>query len=227
VIIQVYAFTDLREAQAAAGLGVDHIGFVAGDYGLVPAELSFARAREMMEALPPGVVGSALTMATEVDEILRMAREVRPDIIHISTDMEDVDLDKMEEIRRRLPEAIRLMKAISVSGEGAVAAAQRYARASDLLLLDTKSDHVAGIGVSGKTHDWSISRRIVESVSIPVILAGGLSAQNVGAAVQQVSPWGVDSNTHTNRPGDLEKKDLSRIAAFVQEVRGQEKAGNA
>jgi phosphoribosylanthranilate isomerase len=224
MIIQIYAFTDPEEARAAALMGVDHIGFVAGDYGLVPAELSFAQARALMERLPENTFGSALTMSTEVEEILRMAEVVQPHIIHISTDMEAVGLEKMQELKRRLPPHIRLMKAISVTGESTLDAARHFAAASDLLLLDTKSAEIAGIGVSGKTHDWNISRRIVESVPVPVILAGGLSAENVAGAVRKVLPWGVDSNSHTNFLGDMVRKDMHRVAAFVRAVREQEQS---
>ena len=224
MIVQIYAFTDPDEARLAAQMGVDHIGFVAGDYGLVPGELSFAQSRALVEALPQQAVSVALTMATDVDEIVRMARFVRPQIVHISTDMEAVDLPKMKAIRAKLPEGIRLMKAVSVTDETSLEAAQYYARESDLLLLDTKSAEIAGIGVSGKTHDWNISRRIVESTRIPVILAGGLSAENVGEALRMVQPYGVDSNTHTNLAGELVSKDMNRIQLFVEAVRAAEKA---
>ena len=219
MIIQIYAFTDPQQARQAALAGVDQIGFVAGDYGLVPGELSFAQARALVEALPSQAVPVALTMATDADEILRMARLVRPQIVHISTDMEAVDLQQMQIIRAGLPDGVRLMKAISVTDESSIQAALYYAQACDLLLLDTKSRHIAGIGVSGQTHDWQVSRRIVESVHIPVILAGGLSAENVAEAMRVVAPYGVDSNTHTNLAGDLVSKDLQRVHAFVAAVR--------
>ena len=223
MIVQIYAFTNLEQARQAALAGVDQIGFVAGDYGLVPGELSFAQSRDLVAALPAQAIAVALTMSTDVDEIVRMARFVRPRIVHISTDMEAVDLQKMQAIRAGLPDGVLLMKAISVTDESSIQAAQHYAQASDLLLLDTKSKDIAGIGVSGKTHDWQVSRRIVESVSIPVILAGGLSAQNVAEAMRLVRPYGVDSNTHTNLPGDLVAKDMQRVRAFVQAVRQAEK----
>ena len=224
MIVQIYAFTDPDEARLAAQMGVDHIGFVAGDYGLVPGELSFAQSQALVQALPQQAVSVALTMATDVDEIVRMARFVQPQIVHISTDMEEVDLAKMKSIRAQLPEGTRLMKAISVTDEASVEAARYYAQASDLLLLDTKSADIAGIGVSGKTHDWKISRRIVESVRIPVILAGGLSAENVAEAIRMVQPFGVDSNTHTNLAGEMVNKDMERVQAFVQAVRSAEMA---
>jgi phosphoribosylanthranilate isomerase len=134
MIIQIYAFTQIDQAVAAAEIGVDHIGFIAGDYGLVSGELSFTEARRLAGSLPSQAVRVALTMAVQVDEILRMAETVEPDIVHISTDLEDVGLDAMLRLRRELPGSVRLMKAIHVSGEESLAAAQRFAQVSDLLL---------------------------------------------------------------------------------------------
>jgi phosphoribosylanthranilate isomerase len=219
MIIQIYAFTRIDQAVAAAEMGVDHIGFVAGDYGLVSGELSFAAARRLAQSLPPQTVRVALTMATQVDEILRMAEAVAPDIVHISTDLEDVGVEAMERLRRTLPASIRLMKAIHVSGEENILDAQRFAGVADLLLLDTKVSGMPGIGATGRLHDWNYSRRIVESVPIPVILAGGLSPENVAGAIEAVQPWGVDSNTHTNLQGSQVEKDMQRIQAFVNAVR--------
>jgi phosphoribosylanthranilate isomerase len=221
MIVQIYAFTKPEEAAAAARMGVDQIGFVAGKYGLVPGELTFEEARAVMAALPEGTTGSALTMATDIEEILRMVSAVQPHIVHVSTDLEDVPLEAMAELRRRLPAGVQLMKAIPVYDDSSVAIAQRFAAVSDILLLDTKVSGFPGVGATGHTHDWNISRKIVETAGVPVILAGGLSAQNVGEAIRVVQPWGVDSNTATNVPGDPVEKDLDRVAAFVKAVRGE------
>lgn len=218
-VIQIYAFTRPEEAAAAAEMGVQQVGFVAGRYGLVHGELDFAAARALVEALPGGTRSVALTMSTDVDEIARMAAAVRPDIVHVSTDLYDVDVDGMRRLRSRLPEGVQLMKAIPVEDETSVAAAQAFAQVSDLLLLDSKVSGFPGVGATGATHDWRLSRRIVESVKIPVILAGGLSAENVAASIAAVQPWGVDSNTATNVPGDPLIKDMARVAAFVRAVR--------
>lgn len=219
MIIQIYAFTNIEQAQAAAELGVDHIGFVAGQYGIVHGELSFDQAYHLAASLPPQATRVALTMATDVDEIVRMADTVRPDIIHISSDPDEVGPAAMEQLRERLPDSVRLMKALPVDDESSIAVAQQFARVSDLLLLDTKVRGLPGVGASGRTHDWSISRRIVERLSIPVILAGGLTPENVAAAIDVAQPWGVDSNTSTNLPGDPVAKDFDRIRAFVAAAR--------
>jgi len=222
MIIQIYAFTRIDQAQAAAELGVDQIGFIAGDYGVVPGELSFRQAAALACSLPPQASSVALTMATDVDEILRMVDAVHPNILHISTDPEDVGLREMELLRSRLPGSVKLMKAIQVDDESSVRAAIAFSQFSDLILLDTKVRGMPGVGATGRTHDWQVSRRIVESVRVPVILAGGLGAHNVTEAITAVRPWGVDSNTHTNISGDPAAKDMDRIRAFVRAVRDQE-----
>ena len=167
MIIQIYAFTDVATALEAAKLGVNHIGFVAGKYGEVPAELTFKEAREIVTALPAQTTAVALTMAEDVDEILRMTEEVKPDIVHVSSDLDRVGVEAMRELRSRMDKNIRLMKAIPVEDESSIKIAQQYAAVSDLLLLDTKRTGFPGVGATGFTHDWNISRRIVEAVGSP------------------------------------------------------------
>ena len=204
---------------AAVELGVNNIGFVAGRYGIVHGELSFSEAREIVVSLPKRATSIAITMSEDVEEILRMASEVKPDIVHISTNVDCVDVEAMRYLRSQLDADIRLMKAISVGDEKSILLSQQFAAVSDLLLLDTKRSGFPGVGATGFTHDWNISRRIVESVDIPVIMAGGLTAENVCDAIREIHPWGVDSNTSTNVTGSFVEKDLQRIAAFVDAIK--------
>jgi phosphoribosylanthranilate isomerase len=219
MIIQIYAFTEIEQAQQAARMGVDQIGFVAGDYGVVPGELSFKDARELVISLPSNTHSVALTMATDINEILRMVRSVQPDIVHISTDVFDVDAEAMKKLRNRLSPSVQLMKAIPVQNESSVAIAEEFATLCDYLLLDSKTAGMPGVGATGETHDWRLSKRIVDSVDIPVILAGGLNPDNIVDAIREVGPEGVDSNTGTNIPGSNVKKDMQRIEQFVNSVR--------
>lgn len=217
MIVQIYAATSVDDALKMAELGVDQIGFVAGVYGQVHAEVSFARARAIAEALKGKAAASALTMSTDVDEILRMAQAVQPDIIHISSDTGAVGVAAMQRLRRGLPPNISLMKAIHVSGPETIATALQFAEVSEILLLDTKVEGFPGVGATGVSHDWNISREIIMQVGnrARVILAGGLTPQNVTAAIAATRPWGVDSNTATNIPGDPVVKDWERVRAFV------------
>jgi phosphoribosylanthranilate isomerase len=109
--------------------------------------------------------------------------------------------------------------------------AKCFEGASDYFLMDTSlgSEPVDGfIGITGRTGDWTVARQLAESSCLPVILAGGLSPENVYEAVMAVRPFGVDSCTRTNAvdasAGPVRfKKDLNRVKAFVQEVRRAEK----
>jgi phosphoribosylanthranilate isomerase len=219
MIIQIYAFTRIDEVQQAVAVGVDHIGFVAGDYGIVQGELDFRTAAEFAREVQKPARSVALTMATDLDEILRMAEAVRPDILHVSSETDAIDFDQMAILRKRLDPGIKLMKAIAVFDRSGINDAIRYSSVSDILLLDTKIHGMPGVGATGKTHDWNISREIVQSVSVPVILAGGLSSLNVLDAIRSVDPWGVDSNTFTNVCESPYLKDADRIYEFVRTVR--------
>jgi phosphoribosylanthranilate isomerase len=219
MIIQIYAFTRIEEVVQAIETGVDHIGFVAGKYGIVQGELDFRSAVELAREVQKPAKSVALTMATDVDEILRMADAVRPNIVHISTETHAVGIDQMAELREKLDPNIKLMKAIGVIDETSIDDALCYSRLADILLLDTKIKNFPGVGATGKTHDWNISREIVQRASVPVILAGGLSSENVFSAIRSVEPWGVDSNTSTNISGSPFLKDNERICAFVKAVR--------
>jgi phosphoribosylanthranilate isomerase len=221
LIVQVYAATSVADALKMVALGVDQVGFVAGDYGEVYGELTFTAARAITEALKGKGASSALTMSTDVAEILRMAEAVQPDIIHISSDTYAVGGKAMQALRRSLPANIVLMKAIHVSGSESIEVALEFASLAEILLLDTKVEGMPGVGATGRTHDWNISREIVAQVGsrAKVILAGGLIPDNVGPAIAAVQPWGVDSNTGTNRPGDPVVKDWDRVGEFVRQAK--------
>jgi phosphoribosylanthranilate isomerase len=122
----------------------------------------------------------------------------------------------MAHLRRELPDEVKLMKAIAVGGQESLAAAQAFYPVSDYLLLDTKVGDMPGVGATGRTHDWDISAQIVSESPIPVILAGGLTPENVSEAIHRVRPEGVDSNTGTNLPGDPITKDMVKVEEFAR-----------
>jgi phosphoribosylanthranilate isomerase len=150
-----------------------------------------------------------------------MANEVNPHAVHLAA--KNLSIEALAQVRERL-QGIKIMAAIPVIGPSAVEDARERSAFADYLLLDSVADSESDItGVTGMTHDWSISRQIIEAVSIPVILAGGLSANNVADAIEAVRPWGVDSYTHTNHPGDRMNKDLVQVRDFVNNARNAAK----
>jgi phosphoribosylanthranilate isomerase len=93
-----------------------------------------------------------------------------------------------------------LLRAIAVRAGETLTEADAHQTCLDYLMLDSGAKGPPYAGATGETHDWSISRTVVERSRVPVILAGGLSAENVAAAIATVRPWGVDSFTHTDVP---------------------------
>ena len=224
MIVQIYSLTNADDVNMLVELGVDTIGLAPAGQGL-PAEIEPEDARELFALMPPPVLGSALTVLTDLEAIAAMVDVARPAILHICCGTDEISVADQQKIRGMLPEGTLIMKAIEVggpeTGEAAIAAAERYAPVSDYLLLDTATPEIPGIGAAGKVHDWDISARIVERVGeqAPVILAGGLGPDNVAASIHHVRPAGVDSFTLTNQPGNGRRKDRERVQAFVTEAR--------
>ncbi len=216
--VQIYTAQSPDEAAALVQAGVDHIGVTPSYVGL-PGEVDYQTARDILAAVAPPAMKVALTVSDNLDEIEDMVRIVQPDILHLCGD-HTLPPNRLYVLRDRLP-GVALMQAISVTGPEAVTAAMVYQHVVDYFILDTKVAHIGGIGASGLTHDWNISREIVEAVRIPVILAGGLAPENVEEAINAVRPWGVDSLTHTNavRPDGTFCKDIKRVKQFVEAAR--------
>jgi phosphoribosylanthranilate isomerase len=215
MIVQFYTMQTPEEALAVIAAGADHIGLTPSNSGL-PGEIDIPTAQAIMRATEGKAVRVALTIETTLPPIIQMVEAVRPDVLHLCPLTGTFSPEDVAEVRRHFP-GLPIMQAISVAGRDAIIEAQAYESVCDYLILDTQAPDIAGIGASGKVHDWNISRAIVEAVRVPVILAGGLSATNVTEAIRAVRPWGVDSLTHTNQPlpGGGFRKDIERVRAFA------------
>lgn len=216
MIVQIYEVRSPDEARRLAAAGVDHVGVLAGP-GRYPRELPAGEARRILEAVPPEGRRVALTLAPSEDEAAALARELRPDILHVGTAPERIGTEGLRRLRAALP-GVRLMRSLPVRDDRSVALAREWAPHVDFLLLDTQDEGDTQVGATGRTHDWTLSRRIVEAVPCPVILAGGLGPENVAAAVRATGPAGVDSKTLTDR-ADGKGKDLEKVRAFVENAR--------
>ncbi len=216
MIVQIYEVSTVEEARACAAAGVDHVGVLVGP-GAFPRELSPAAATLVLDAFPDGVSGSALTLSGDLG-VIGDAAEIGPDILHLGAAPEQLSVDQVKQIKRAYPD-LTLMRSIPVTGLESVDLARFYDGLADFLLLDSHEPGDAQVGALGRTHDWSVSRRIVETVSIPCILAGGLGPDNVAAAIRKVAPAGVDSKTRTDIPGS-HNKDMDAVRRFVQNARG-------
>lgn len=218
--VQIYTMQTVSEALAAAAAGVDYLGVTPSSRGL-PGEISYATAREIVDALDGKAQRVALSVESDLDMIAGMVEAVRPDVLHLCGNIKLVTPDHVKQLRQKLLllyPGLKILQAIPMTGPEALDHAAAFEPYSDTFILDSVAAHIDGIGAAGVTHDWSLSREIVARSKIPVILAGGLGPDNVRAAIEAVRPWAVDSLTHTNRPlaeGGF-RKDIDRIAAFVK-----------
>lgn len=182
--------------------------------------------RDIVKALTEWPARSvALTVETDISLIRGFVGDLLPDIVHLCGDTTLVGPDEVEGLWRWMSTSgidAELMQAIGVSGPASVDLAVEFEPHVDWLILDSVTDAVDGIGAAGFTHDWDVSRRIVEVVSVPVILAGGLGPDNVAEAIAAVGPEGVDSLTGTNQFGSDGSfiKDLEAVNLFVEAARG-------
>ncbi len=224
--VQIYTMQSVEEALAVIDAGAYHVGLTPSELGL-PGEINFETAASIAAAVRTQRAGQAksvaLSVETEVEPIVEMVRAVKPDIVHLCGPGELPASPEVEQLRRRLTEnegtsQVEIMQAISVDGPGAVDRARAFEPVVDYIILDTQDADIPGIGASGAVHDWSVSRRIVDAVAVPVILAGGLSPGNVGEAVKVVHPWAVDSLTHTNEqlPCGGFRKGIPLVCEFVE-----------
>lgn len=223
MIVQIYTAQGVEEALALVEAGADHVGVTVADRGL-PGEIDLTLGREIVAALEGRAASIALTVETDPLAIQSFLAALRPDVLHLCGSTTEFPPARVAELRawierRRL--GAQLMQAIPVDGPEAVGEARRFSRHVDWLILDSVTERVEGIGAAGTVHDWSISRRIVEEATVPVILAGGLGPDNVAEAVRWVRPAGVDSLTRTSRPlgGGRFEKDLEAVRTFAVEAR--------
>lgn len=171
VIKQIYSIVNYNEAVQVMDAGADHIGLVPMQSGGVPAhrvpydvvDKIFGEAKER------GVKTVAIMLNKDVEEMIFIAKRIKPDILHIAGMEYTADQEFADRLKKECP-GIKLMQAILVDGPEAVDRAKEYAKYCDFLLTDSGLAKDTGIGASGMTHDWSIDTEIVNSVDVPVSL---------------------------------------------------------
>jgi phosphoribosylanthranilate isomerase len=134
MIVQIYTVQSPEEGIALAELGVDHIGITPSDHGL-PGELSNAYAAEIFAAIGERAVKVALTVDSDLWNIVDMVQTVRPDILHLCGDLQLVTPGKVVELRRLLP-GMKIMQAIPVMDASALQIARDFEAVSDFFILD-------------------------------------------------------------------------------------------
>ncbi len=214
-LVQIAGIRSLAEARMILEAGADWLGF--------PLRLEHHE-----EDLPEGDVariissfgiGDRAVLITYLEEagpILELAARLGSRRVQLHG-----DITVGEAIRLRESAAgLTLIKALVVRPGNLgdlMGALLDFGSLVDAFITDTWDPATDARGATGKPHDWDVSRRLVEVAPVPVILAGGLTPENVGRAIAQVRPAGVDSHTGVEAPDGM--KDPNRVRAFVGEAR--------
>lgn len=212
--VKVCCIQNLEEARTAIAQGADALGLVAAmpsGPGPIPDEAI----AEIAAIAPPAVATFLLTSRTDPDDVVAHVIACGTGVVQL---VDAVPVAVYHRLRAAC-RGLRIVQVIHVEGPDAVAAAQLVAGEVDAILLDSgrPSAAVPELGGTGRAHDWRVSRRVVEASPVPVFLAGGLRPDNVGAAIRQVAPFGVDLCSGVRTDGVL---DPIKLRAFVAAVRG-------
>lgn len=168
---------------------------------------------EIASKIPPPIATFLLTSKQKAEEIIIQHSKTRTNTLQL---VDHLPEEQLLILRDKLP-AIKLVQVIHVLDESSIDEAKKVQHFVDAILLDSGNPRlkVKELGGTGRTHNWEISRKIVESVSIPVFLAGGLNPENVNEAIKAVKPYGLDicSGVRTNNLLDVEK-----LKSFITEV---------
>jgi phosphoribosylanthranilate isomerase len=198
--VKICGITRPEDAIAAVKHGADAIGLVF--YGPSPRNVSIEMAADIVSALPPFVSKVGLFVNASASEIETVLRRVSLDCLQFHGDESATDCAQIN-----LP----YYKAIRVKNDTNLLQYASYYAQAKALLLDTYSE--ASVGGTGQVFDWKL---IPENIGKPLILAGGLTADNVAAAIRQVHPYAVDVSGGVEASKGI--KDEIKIASFMREV---------
>lgn len=195
--------------------GVDHLGFPLR-LPVHQEDLSTEEAGRIMRSLPAPARGVLITYLDKAAEIDSLCRQLGASAVQLHGAIAPRELFRL----RALAPRIGVIKSLIVRGDNLAALLQEIrdlAPCVDAFITDTFDPETGATGATGKTHDWGISRALVERARRPLILAGGLAPENVRQAILQVRPAGVD--VHTGVEGEDGRKSRARVQAFVAAAR--------
>ncbi|HEX9972222.1 MAG TPA: phosphoribosylanthranilate isomerase, partial [bacterium] len=183
--VKICCIQSIAEAWLAISYGASALGLVS-EIPSGPGPISEELIQQIAAIIPPGVTSVLLTSKTDTQEIIGQQRRCGVNAIQI---VDRLETGGYQDFRDAFP-GISIIQVIHVSGEESVAEAVSVAPHVNAILLDSGNPalHVKELGGTGRTHDWNISRKIRESVAVPIFLAGGLNPDNVAHAIRQVRP---------------------------------------
>lgn len=193
-----------------AHYGADAIGL------RIRPKLNLDKAKQIVKALPPFVTPVVLINKSEhcnAEYLSGLCDHLGVSTFQVYPEIALSEVTALQGMRH----GIKIIKALAVMGGETLQYALEFQPYYDGLLLDSEDPKTGQIGGTGFTHDWSISKQIVESLNMPVIIAGGLNPSNVKSAIQHIQPWGVDCETGVEKSDGI--KDYQKVDEFIKNSR--------
>jgi phosphoribosylanthranilate isomerase len=214
-LIQVAGIIDKDEAALVCEEGADWLGFALR----LPAkneDLSEADATAVIAAIPPPHKGVVITYLTDAEEISTFCAELGVRAVQLHG---DVPASELRALKAADP-GLYVLKSLVVREDNIGELARtvdEVAEWADMFITDTYNPATGAKGATGMVHDWRISAELVRISPRPLMLAGGLTPDNVAAAIEQVRPAAVDA--HTGLENATGRKDRAKVRRFVAQAR--------
>jgi phosphoribosylanthranilate isomerase len=220
MITQIFSIQTVEEALGCIEAGADRIGLAIDTGVSLPNQVSLEKAKEIFDAIGDRAVKVLICVTDSDEQLYEPVSYLKPDVIHLCGYDYYATREFVQRIKELVP-GIEVMQAIGIIDRSSIEEALYYSEFVDILILDSVDRTINGIGAAGFTNDWDIDKEIVEKAKCKVILAGGLSPENVREAILKVKPWGVDSFTRTSDllPDGTSHKNIEKVAAFVRNAK--------
>jgi len=213
--VKICCIASIEEARLAVAEGAAALGLVS-EMPSGPGVIDMATIQAVAQATPPPVATVLLTSRTNPAGLVDQVRRSAANTVQLVDVVPDAAYDAL---RQALPQ-VKIVQVIHVTGAQSVDEAVGLHGQVDALLLDSGNPDlpVKELGGTGRVHDWTLSRRIVTESGLPVFLAGGLNADNVGDAIRAVGPYGIDLCSGVRTDDRLDADKLARFMAAVRAV---------
>ena len=210
--VKICCISSIQEAKMAIENGANILGLV-GPMPSGPGIISNEKIAEIAQSVPTHIDTWLLTSETSAEKIIAHHKLVNTTAIQI---VDKLKREEYQKIREALP-VTKLVQVLHVLDESAINEAKGIANHIDYILLDSGNPYgdLKTLGGTGNVHNWEISKKVVNSVAVPVFLAGGINSSNVVAAIHEVQPFGIDLCSGVRTENRL---DTTKLKSFFQNI---------
>jgi phosphoribosylanthranilate isomerase len=216
--VKICGVRTAADARLAAAAGADAVGVLVGQLHPSDDFVSVEQAAAIFAALPPLVTGVLVSHLEDPRAVLTLLRRSGARAVQVHGGMDNAALAWLRRRADASPGRLTILRAVPVPGPQAIEAALAVAALVDGVVADTANPRTGQVGGTGLVHDWAVSAALRARLPVPLILAGGLTAANVAAAIDRVRPFAVDVNSGVKAADGT--KDPQKLQAFMAAVQG-------